>query len=138
MKYILLLFIISPFLSFSQKYLDKKITVNRVDTVSLYLRIKHKLVNMGYIVKDDGNTDTITTYPKEKYPLGYIVVRATIDGDKVTFSGFYSKKKFRELGYTYNSNEYKPVIYFEHDAGMGWREIKKIATNFGSDMDYSQ
>lgn len=60
------LFIISILListhSFGQKEGNSKIIIKLKDSVGIYNKVKYALVNSEFIVKDNGNEDTLTTY----------------------------------------------------------------------------
>ena len=127
-----------PHFSFSQKYLDRKITVNYVDTSKLYERLRLRFIKEGYIIQEDHNPDTITTYPRDKRPLGYMHVIAAIRGDKVTFWGYWASRERNVAGDSRMPINYKPVIYYEHNAGIGWRELRKVAATLGSNYDYGK
>src|SRR5579871_6859237 len=81
----------------SQNVGDTKIIVSVDDTTGLYEKIKIALVKNDFIVKEDGNKDTLQTYSREFTSLqGFLKATAEIKGNTITIYGFYGLKKVNE------------------------------------------
>lgn len=136
MKYLLLaLILIISTRSFSQKEGDTKIIITLSDSVGIYNKVKYALVNSEFIVKDNGNKDTLTTYTQE-YSGVFCKATAIIEGNIVTLSGVFGLKRIDQLGYTNNPKKYQPITYFS--GSQSWRLIRYVASLIGGEISFSQ
>ncbi len=123
--------------SYSQKKEDSKIIVSVTDTAELYKRVKIALVNTDFIVKDNYNKDTLTTYPMEMKTIpGYALVKAIINGSTVTLSGVYGLMKINDWGYTVTPKNYQRIIYYK--GSKTWKLIKQVADKLGGQITYGE
>ncbi|MFZ1785379.1 MAG: hypothetical protein WAU23_09240 [Ferruginibacter sp.] len=121
--------------TYSQKKEDSKIIVTVTDTAELYKRVKIALVNSDFIVKDNYNKDTVTTYAMEMKTLkGYAIVRAIIAGNNVTLSGVYGLIKINDWGYTETPKNYQPMIYYQ--GSKTWKLLKQVAEKLGGQITF--
>jgi hypothetical protein len=93
------LFLICTLAASAQNYLDKKVTVTLQDTSNIYERIRTALGKNNFQIREDGNRDTITTFPKGLGKTN-IVARAIVNGNAVTISGIYGLTYMDDWGYT--------------------------------------
>ena len=138
MKHFLIFIILTPLLSFSQKSGDKKITFIVADTNNLYQQIKIALVKNDFIVKEDGETKQLSTYPREfkKIP-GYAIALAEIKGNEVILSGQYGLVKVDDFNYTRTPKSYKPILYMKN--GHGWKLLIQVVNSLnGKIISYSK
>lgn len=139
MKHLIIIgLFLMPTLGFTQKTEDRKIILTVASTEDLYRKVKIALVKADFIVKDDGNTDTLTTYPTELGSLnGLSRLTAVISGNTVTLSGIYGLKSIDDWGYNRNPKEYKPIMYFK--GSKAWRLLMAVAENIGwTEIAYSK
>ena len=121
--------------TYSQKNEDSKIIVTVSDSAELYKRVKIALVNSDFIVKDNYNKDTLTTYPMEMKSIpGYALVTAIITGNTVTFSGAYGLIKINDWGYTVTPKNYQRIIYYK--GSKTWKLLKQAADKLGGQITY--
>src|SRR5262245_2190314 len=97
--FFLILILTTSISSFSQKDGDTKIIIKLIDTTEIYNKVKYALVNSEFIVKDNGNKDTLTTYIQE-YSGIFCKATAIIENNIVTLSGVYGLKRIDDFGYT--------------------------------------
>jgi hypothetical protein len=121
--------------SFAQKTGDTKIIITANDSTSIREKIKHALVDLDFLVKDDGKKDTLTTYSKE-YDGIYCIVRAKIEGYVVTLTGAYGLKKLDDWGYTQSPKSYHPIIYFK--GSKGWKLLIQAAYAISGNITYDK
>lgn len=122
--------------SYGQKKDDSKIIVSITDTIELYKKIKIALVNSDFIVKDNYNKDTLTTYPMEMKTIpGYALVKAIITGNTVTFSGVYGLIKINDWGYTATPKNYQRIIYYK--GSKTWKLLKQVSEKMGGQITYT-
>lgn len=138
MRYILILLVVLiSQTSFSQTEGDTKIILILNDKDGLYEKVKIALVKNDFIVKDDGNKDTLRTYPRELSSLnGYSVVNVILNDKQVILSGAYGLKKINDWGYTASPKSYKRIIYFK--GSKGWKLLMQIAQTIGGEFNFSQ
>lgn len=123
--------------AFGQHTDDKNVLIKISDTSALYQRVKTALVKNDFIVKDDGNLDTLVTYPREfKMMPGYSIVKAKIIGNTVVLSGVYGMKKINDFGYTDQPKSYKPIVYFK--GSKAWQLLLQIADLLNGEISYSK
>ena len=135
MKYLLVLILISPFFCKAQKVGDTKITVTVADSIDLYKKVKIVLVNYDFIVKDNYNYDTLTTYSKEFTNInGQCRIMAVINKNTVTFSGIYGLKQIDDWGYTQNPKNMQNIIYYK--GSKGWALLRSIAEKLGDKFEF--
>jgi len=134
MKYTyLIVFFISLHLnSFSQKFGESTISVSLNDTVMIYNRIVNAFVKTGFIMKDEFIKDTLTTKANSIYhPSGYAILRAVINGNTVTFNGWYKQQGYGAMYELEKENpnlkNYKRIIYFTNSST--WNLMNKVADN---------
>jgi hypothetical protein len=73
--------------SFSQNEGNSKIIIQLTDSVGIYNKAKYALVNSEFIVKDNGNKDTLTTYTQEFSGI-FCKLTAIIKGSTVTLQEY--------------------------------------------------
>jgi hypothetical protein len=135
-KMLTLLLLMLPLFSEAQNYGDTKITVTVADSAELYKKVKIVLVNFDFIVKDNYNYDTLTTYPREFSNLnGQCRITAVIKNNTVILSGVYGMKKMDEWGYTLSPRDVQNIIYFK--GSKSWALLKIIAEKLGNKPIFS-
>ncbi|HMK24729.1 MAG TPA: hypothetical protein VK483_01775 [Chitinophagaceae bacterium] len=136
MKIIFTLFILFCSASlFSQKSDDSKIIITLNDSTGIYNKVKYSLVYYDFIVKDNGNRDTLTTYSIE-YDGIYCVARAIIKGNSVTLTGVYGLKKIDGWGYTQSPKGYDQVIYYK--GSNSWKLLMQVANRMNGQISYGK
>ena len=137
MKSILLFIILFPAFTKAQKAEDTKIIITLNDNVDLYKKVKIALVNTDFIVKDNYNLDTLTTYSREftSFP-GFCVTSAVLRNNTVTISGFYGLKRIDEFGYTQSNKNYQKIIYYR--GSKSWELLMQVAEKIGGQITFSK
>ncbi len=136
MKILFLYVLLIPLFSNAQNFGDTKITVTLTDSAELYKKVKIVLVNFDFIVKDNYNYDTLTTYSKEFSNLnGQCRIMAIIKNNTVTFSGIYGLKKIDDWGYTQSPKDLQNIIYYR--GSKSWALLKAIAEKLGERLTFS-
>lgn len=130
---ILALLTLTP--SFSQKDGDTKIIIKVSDTTGIYNKVKYALVNSEFIVKDNGNKDTLTTYTLE-YSGIFCKATAIIEKNTITLSAVYGLRRLDDFGYTNNPKKYQTAVYFK--GSQSWRLLSSVASLIGGEISYSQ
>lgn len=136
MKYFLLT--VTSLISLSslcQRSGDSKIIVITGDTAGIYQKVKYALVNSNFIVKDNGNVDTLDTYSRE-YDGMHCMARAIIKADTVIIAGAYGLTRIDDWGYTQSPKNYKRIIYYSGGKGKGWKLLSQIAKKLGGASYY--
>ena len=134
---LLLLLLFSSFLSNPQKIEDSKIIVTVPDTIGIYKKVKVALVNADFIVKDNYNLDTLTTYSREFTSMsGHCVAMAIIQGNTVTISGYYSLKRLDWFGFTQSSNSFQKVLYYK--SSKSWDLLMKVAEGIEGKLSFAK
>ena len=137
MKYLFLFIMLLPSITKAQRIDDTKIIITVTDSVDLYKKTKIALVNHNFIVKDNYNYETLTTYESEMHSFpGYMIAGATIKGNTVTLYGTYGLKPIGVIDYTLNNVNYIPVAYYK--GSYSWRVLISIAQNIGSQIAFSK
>jgi cytoplasmic iron level regulating protein YaaA (DUF328/UPF0246 family) len=121
--------------SFSQKEGNSKIIIKLADTAGIYNKVKYALVNSEFIVKDNGNRDTLTTYTQE-YSGIFCKATAIIEGSTITLSGVYGLKRLDEFGYSGNPKKYQDIIYYK--GSQSWKLLRYVASLIGGEISFSQ
>jgi cytoplasmic iron level regulating protein YaaA (DUF328/UPF0246 family) len=127
--------LLSSICSFSQKEGNSKIIIKLNDSVGIYNKVKYALVNSEFIVKDNGNKDTLTTYIQE-YSGIFCKLTAIIESNTVKLSGVYGLKRIDEFGYTGNPKKYQDIIYYK--GSQSWKLLRYVASLIGEDVSFSQ
>ena len=136
MQYLVLIsMLLSSICSFSQKEGNSKIIIKLNDSVGIYNKVKYALVNSEFIVKDNGNKDTLTTYIQE-YSGIFCKLTAIIQSNTVILSGVYGLKRIDEFGYTGNPKKYQDIIYYK--GSQSWKLLRYVASLIGEDVSFSQ
>ncbi|MBK8788575.1 MAG: hypothetical protein IPN43_19300 [Chitinophagaceae bacterium] len=137
MKLLLILLFLLPLLVNAQKNEDTKIIVTLNDSVDIYKKVKIALVELDFIVKDNYNVDTLTTYPREfsKIP-GQCRLTAVIKGKSITLTGIFGLIKIDDFGYTRSPKDYQNIIYYK--GSKGWELLKTVAERLGVQMTFSK
>ena len=136
MQYLVLIsMLLSSICSFSQKEGNSKIIIKLNDSVGIYNKVNYALVNSEFIVKDNGNKDTLTTYIQE-YSVIFCKVTAFIENNTVILSGVYGLKRIDEFGYTGNPKKYQDIIYYK--GSQSWKLLRYVASLIGEDVSFSQ
>lgn len=131
----LIIILLLPVFTFAQTKGNKKIIVT-VNNPS-HEQVKIALVKNDFIVKEDGNKDTLTTYAREfKTIAGYAIARAEIKGNTVTLTGVYGLKKINDWGYTASPKNYKPILYYK--GSHGWKLLMQIADKLDGKISYAK
>ncbi len=121
----------------AQKIDDTKIIITLSDKTDLYKKVKIALVDLDFIVKDNYNIDTLTTYPREFSGIpGHCRITAIIRDNTVTLSGVYGLTKIDDFGYTRSAKEYQRIIYYK--GSKGWDILKTVAEKVGGQMAFSK
>jgi hypothetical protein len=120
---------------FGQKNDDTKIIITINDSTGIYEKVKYSLVNNDFMVKDNGNRDTLTTYSMEYHGI-YCMARAIIKDYTVTLTGAYGLKKLDDWGYTQSPKSYNRIIYYK--GSKGWKLLMEVANRMGGQLTYSR
>lgn len=136
MRYFLLIsMLLISIYSFSQKEGNSKITIKLNDSIGIYNKVKYALVNSEFIVKDNGNNDTLTTYTQEFSGI-FCKITAIIEKNTVTLSGVYGLKRLDEFGYTGNPKKYQDIVYYR--GSQSWKLLRHVASLIGGEILFSQ
>lgn len=135
-KILLFAFLLLTLVSYSQKKFDSKIIATLNDSVGLYEKVRIALINNEFIVKDNHNKDTLSTYVREISGVGYVLIRAIISGNSVTLAGVYGKKKLDIWGYTGSPKDYENIIYYK--GSKTWKILFKIGSSIAGEMTFSK
>jgi hypothetical protein len=125
--------------SFAQKPKDEdtKIIVTMSDSLELYKKVKIALVNNDFIVKDNYNYDTLTTYAREMHNFpGFVISKAIISGNKVIISGTYGLKRIDSFDYTLNPVTYTQIQYYK--GSYSWKLLNAVASQIGGQINYGK
>ena len=137
MKYLFLFLFQFPIFVIAQKNDDTKIIITLNDNADIYKKIKVALVNADFIVKDNYNLDTLTTYAREFTSMpGHCIAIAVLKENTVTINGFYSLKKMDWFGYTQSSNSFQKVMYYK--GSKSWDLLMKVAEAIGGQITFSR
>lgn len=136
MRYLfLIVLLVTSTSSFSQKDGDTKIIIKLTDSIGIYNKVKYALVNSDFIVKDNGNKDTLTTYTQE-YSGVFCKATAIIQGNTITLSGVYGLKRIDDFGYTNSPKKYQNIIFYK--GSQSWRLLNYVASLIGGEITFSQ
>ncbi|GAA4744086.1 hypothetical protein [Flavisolibacter ginsenosidimutans] len=123
--YTLLLFL--PFIASAQQNEDTKINLIPKKTDSLYWQVKYALGKCDYIVREDGNMDTLRTFAaKSPFIEGFTAIIAVIKDGKIELSGYYGLSQFDGWLFTHQPNQYKPITFFKNS--KAWKQLLYIAS----------
>ena len=137
MKIIFFLLLASSFSVSAQKTEDTKIKITLSNSIDVYKKVKIALINADFIVKDNYNLDTLTTYSREFTNMaGHCVVVAIINENTVTLTGFYSLKRMNFIGLTQSSNDFQKVMYYK--SSKSWEVLIQVAEGIGGKIDFSK
>jgi len=137
MKLIITLMLLSPLLLNAQKIGDTQISVTLNDSIDIYKKVKLAFVDLDFIVKDNYNTDTLTTYPREFASIpGQCRLFAIIKGNIVTMKGIYGLKRINDFGYAQSPKDYENIIYYK--GSKGWELLKGVAERTGGQITFSR
>ena len=137
MKIIFFLLLVFPFFVSAQKTEDSQIKITLPNNIDIYRKVKIALVNADFIVKDNYNLDTLTTYSREFTNMaGHCVVVAIINGNTVNLTGFYSLKRMNFIGLTQSSNDFQKVMYYK--SSKSWEVLMQVAEGIGGKIDFSK
>jgi hypothetical protein len=120
---------------FAQRNDDRKIIIAVTDTINIYEKVKYALVNMDFMVKDNGHKDSITTYSRESNGI-YCAARAIIEGNIVTLTGVYGLKRIDDWGYTQSPKNYRSIIYYK--GSKTWKIPEQVANRIGGEITYDK
>jgi hypothetical protein len=136
MKYIftLLMLLIGGNL-FAQKKDDSKIVLTLSDSSGIYKKVKYALVNNDFVVKDNGNEDTLTTYSREFSGI-HCIGKAVITNNTVILTGVYGLKKIDDFGYTQAPQRYQRITYFR--GSKGWKLLMQVASRISDQISYDK
>lgn len=137
MKFVLLLLIVAPLLVSAQKTEDAKIKITLPDSIDIYKKVKIALINADFIVKDNYNLDTLTTYSREFTNMaGHCVVVAILKENTVTITGFYSLKRMNFIGLTQSSGDFQIVKYYR--SSKSWDLLMQVAEGIGGKIAFTK
>lgn len=137
MRLLIILSLLCPLLVHSQKNEDTKIIVALNDSIDIYKKVKIALVDLDFIVKENYNADTLTTYSREFSNIpGACRLTAIIKGTTVTLTGIYGLTKIDDFGYTRSAKETQRIIYYK--GSKGWELLKTIAERLGGQMAFGK
>jgi hypothetical protein len=120
---------------FGQKRDDTKIIIVINDSTGIYEKVKYSLVNCDFMVKDNGDRDTLTTYPRE-YDGIYCMAKAIIKSDTIILTGAFGLKKIDDWGYTQSPKNYNRIIYYK--GSKGWKLLMQVANRMSGQITYSK
>jgi len=137
MKLFVILVLLCPFWANAQKNEDTKIIITLNDSIDIYKKVKIALVDLDFIVKDNYNPDTLTTYPREfsKIP-GQCRLTAAIKGNSITLTGVFGLIKIDDFGYTRSPKDYQRIIYYK--GSKGWELLETVAGKIGGQITFSK
>lgn len=137
MKKIFFLILIVPILCAAQQKEDRRIFITMADTSNIYQTVKNVLIAKDYIIKENGNKDTISTYSKDINSInGNMIVEAIIDENRVILKGFYVLKQQNILDYSVVPKNYIPIHYYS--GSKTWKILRGIAEKIGMDITYGK
>lgn len=123
--------------SLAQTFEDSRVIVTLSDSTDLYKKVKIALVNNNFVVMDNYNIDTLTTYPRSMENVqGYIMLKAIIRGNMVEFSGAFGLTRIDGWGYTLTPKYYQRVIYYK--GSRTWKLMRQMAEKLGGAISYSK
>lgn len=132
---IIFLLALSPVATIAQKMGDNKIIVSLQGTGDVYQAVRLNFMDADFVVKENGNRDTISTYPTDMMSMGGTVkIWAAISGRKVTFFGVYSMKKLDGFGMNYNTDESSRIIYYK--GSQSWKTMHQVTEKLGGQISY--
>jgi hypothetical protein len=127
-----------PDLSFAQEKLDTKIIITLPDsTTDIYNKVRYALGEREFIIKEDGDKDTVTTLPRpfKSFP-GYGIFIAAINKNVITLYGYYGMQQIRKMGVRFDPTHYQPIVYYK--ASKSWKLLDFVANNLGGIKTYSK
>jgi len=137
MKLLFIFSLLVPMLVNAQKNEDTKIIVTLNDSIDIYKKVKIVLVDLDFIVKDNYNIDTLTTYSREFSNIpGQCRLTAIIKGNIITLTGIYGLTKIDDFGYTRSAKENQRIIYYK--GSKGWELLKTVAEKIGGQTTFSK
>ncbi len=124
--------------AFAQKSDDTRIFVTLTDTTGIYEKIRLAFVKADFMVKDDRNKDTLTTYPLNIKSTTYVLAYAAIKGNVIEFWGYMGDSHGNLLGATVapSKNNYKEIFYFKHD--KYWNKLLSVANMLNGTITYDK
>lgn len=134
-----LLFLVCGFstTTLSQKSPDNRIIVTLPDSIDIYKLVRLNFIENDFIVKENGNKDTVSTYPADMISIGGSVkLWASIKDNQVKFFGVFSLKKINYFGMNYNTDESSRIIYFK--GSQSWMTMYNIAQKLGGKISYAK
>ncbi|MEO6135659.1 MAG: hypothetical protein ABIP35_10930 [Ginsengibacter sp.] len=134
---LLFIFYSTPLFSLGQSKGDTKIIVSLNDTTGVYDKVKLTLIKNNFIVKEDKNKDTLSTYPSELQTLpGTAVVWAVINEHHIELSGIYSLKKLNYFGMTKPGKNSNQIMFYR--GSKTWKVLERIAGMLGGQIAFSK
>ena len=116
---------------------DTQINITLNDSIDIYKKVKIALVDLDFIVKDNYNIDTLTTYPREFSSIpGQCRLTAIIKGNTILLSGVYGLKRTDDFGYFRSPKDYQNIIYYK--GSKGWELLKGVADRIEGQMTFSK
>ena len=95
------------------------------------------MVDLDFIVKDNYNIDTLTTYTREFSNIpGKCRLTAIIIGNTITLTGIYGLIKIDDFGYTRSPKDYQRIMYYK--GSKGWELLKTVAEKIGGQITFSK
>lgn len=137
MKFIFFPLMFIPLFISAQKIEDTKIKITLTDNTDIYKKIKIALVNADFIVKENYNLDTLTTYSREFTNMaGHCVIVAILNNNTVNLSGFYSLKRMNFIGLTQSSNDFQKIMYYK--SSKSWDLLMQVAEGIGGKITFNK
>lgn len=116
---------------------DSKIVVRVSDASEMYKKVRLALIKNDFVVKDDENRDTLSTYPRElKTMAGNAMLWAVINGNDVELTGIYSLKKLNYFGFTKPGRDSNTILYFR--GSKTWKLMEKVAETIGGQLQFTK
>ncbi len=121
----------------AQKNGDKKIIIALADTINIYEKLKAALSKNDFLIREDGNKDTVTTHLREFRTMpGYCSLKAILKGNTVTISGIYALKKMNVFGLTTAPRDYKQITYF--GGSKSWSLLMSVANALKGQVTFTK
>jgi len=119
-KILLSLMLLQAFVCFSQKEFDSKIVLTVADTTSnLYEKAKMALLYQDLIVTENPSKDTLTAVERYFTPVGFIITKVAVSGNKLIFWGIYGLVRITDWNYPKIPRDYNKIIYYK--GSKSWR-----------------
>jgi hypothetical protein len=113
-KILLSLILLQAFVCFSQKKLDSKIILTVADsTTGLYEKAKMALLYQDLSVTENPSKDTLTAVQRYFTPVGFIVTKVAVSGNKLIFWGIFGLVRITDWNYPKIPRDYNKIMYYK-------------------------